>query len=60
MRIIDADAHVMESITTWQYLDPGFYSKRPIPVTLPTDTSLGPRNSFWLIDNKLRQENPAS
>ena len=54
MRIIDADAHVMESITTWQYLDPGFYSKRPIPVTLPTDTSLGPRNSFWLIDNKLR------
>ena len=33
--IIDADSHVIESEATWQYLDPKFTSRRPIPVTVP-------------------------
>ncbi len=33
MKMIDADAHVEESIHTWEYLEPEFYPRRPIPVT---------------------------
>lgn len=55
MQVIDADAHVEESVHTWQYLDPEFYPRRPIPVTLPPDTSWGKWNAVWLIDRKVRQ-----
>ena len=55
MKMIDADAHVEESIQTWQYLEPEFYPRRPIPVTLPLDTSWGKWNAVWLIDKKVRQ-----
>lgn len=55
MKVIDADAHVEESVQTWQYLEPEFYPRRPIPVTLPTDTSWGKWNAVWLIDKKVRQ-----
>jgi uncharacterized protein len=62
MEVIDADAHVEESIATWQYLEPRFYPRRPIPVTLPQDTSWGKWNAVWLIDKKVRQSaaNPTS
>ncbi|NIO09620.1 MAG: amidohydrolase family protein [Deltaproteobacteria bacterium] len=55
MQIIDADAHVEESVATWQFLEPRFYPRRPIPVTLPGDTSWGKFNAVWLIDRKVRQ-----
>jgi predicted TIM-barrel fold metal-dependent hydrolase len=55
MHVIDADAHVEESPTAWQYLDPALYARRPLPVTLPSDTSFGSFNAVWIIDNKLRQ-----
>jgi uncharacterized protein len=55
MQAIDADAHVEESVETWQYLEPAFYEKRPIPVTLPTDTPFGRFNAVWIVDNKIRQ-----
>lgn len=54
MEVLDADAHVMESSQTWQYLGPEFYSRRPIPVTVPTDTSFEWNNAFWVIDQKIR------
>ncbi len=62
MEVIDADAHVEESVATWQYLDPAYHSRRPIPVTFPPDTSFGDFNAAWVIDNKLRQSsaNPTS
>ena len=41
MRVIDCDAHVEESVETWQYLDPEFYLLRPIPVVFPEDTCFG-------------------
>jgi len=62
MRVLDADAHVEESPATWQFLDPALNARRPIPVTLPLDTSFGSFNAVWIIDNKLRQSsaNPTS
>ena len=45
MKVIDADAHVEESVHTWEYLDPQFYPRRPIPITLPRDTSWGKWNA---------------
>jgi predicted TIM-barrel fold metal-dependent hydrolase len=54
MRIIDCDAHVGESVETWQYLDPEFYLLRPIPVVFPEDTCFGSHNAAWVIDYKLR------
>jgi predicted TIM-barrel fold metal-dependent hydrolase len=55
MDVIDADAHIEESVATWQYLDPAFHARRPIPVTFPPHTSFGDFNAAWVIDNKLRQ-----
>jgi hypothetical protein len=54
MHVIDCDAHVEESVETWQYLDPEFYLLRPIPVVLPEDTCFGSHNAAWVIDYKLR------
>ena len=62
MRVIDCDAHVEESVETWQYLDPEFYLLRPIPVVFPEDTCFGTHNAAWVIDYKLRffASNPTS
>ena len=62
MRVIDCDAHVEESVETWQYLDPEFYLLRPIPVVFPEDTCFGTHNAGWVIDYKLRYfaSNPTS
>jgi predicted TIM-barrel fold metal-dependent hydrolase len=55
LKVIDADAHVEESTATWQFLDPAFFPRRPVPVALPSDTSFQEHNAVWIIDNKLRQ-----
>jgi predicted TIM-barrel fold metal-dependent hydrolase len=62
MRVIDCDAHVEESVETWQYLDPEFHLRRPIPVVFPEDTCFGSHNAGWVIDYKLRffASNPTS
>ena len=54
MRVIDCDAHVEESVESWQYLDPEYYLLRPIPVVFPEDTCFGTHNAAWVIDYKLR------
>jgi uncharacterized protein len=54
VRVIDCDAHVEESVESWQYLDPEFYLLRPIPVVFPEDTCFGTHNAAWVIDYKLR------
>lgn len=54
MKLIDADAHVIESEATWQYLDPAFHARRPVPVVAPGDTGFLKWNTFWLIDQKVR------
>ncbi len=52
--LIDADAHVEESVETWKYLEPEYYPFRPIPVLFPEDTCFGGQNVAWVIDYKLR------
>ena len=50
--IIDADAHVVESAHTWDYMDSGDKQFRPIP--LETREEAGVKLQFWLIDGKVR------
>ena len=63
MATIDADAHVVESEHTWDYMDPAERKYRPIlvsphgapeerPVRSILDT--GSVRSYWLIDGKSR------
>lgn len=53
--VIDSDAHVEESVATWEHLDPEYYPHRPLAVLLPEDTCFGKQNAVWIIDYKLRQ-----
>lgn len=50
--IIDADAHVVESARTWDYLDPSEGQYRPVPLEAPENA--GTKLQFWLIDGKVR------
>src|SRR5437867_13196025 len=63
MATIDADAHVVESEHTWDYMDPADRKYRPVlvapdgthedrPVRSILDT--GSARSYWLIDGKIR------
>jgi len=54
MKIIDADAHVIESEATWQHLDRAFHARRPVPVVMPRDTSFLDWNTAWVIDRQIR------
>lgn len=47
---IDADAHVVESEHTWDYLDPEDQQYRPVIASARGDT----RRQFWLIDGKIQ------
>ncbi len=50
--IIDADAHVVESARTWEFMDPS--DKQYRPVALETREEAGVKLQFWLIDGKVR------
>ncbi|HTN69886.1 MAG TPA: amidohydrolase family protein, partial [Methylomirabilota bacterium] len=50
--VIDADAHVVESARTWDYMDPSENQYRPIP--LETREDAGVKQQFWVIDGKVR------
>src|SRR4029077_20139158 len=50
--VVDADAHVVESDHTWDYMDPSEKQFRPIP--LETREEAGVKLQFWLIDGKVR------
>ena len=52
MKIIDADAHVVESAHTWDYLDAS--EKKYRPVSLESREEAGVKLQFWLIDGKVR------
>src|SRR6266568_9414038 len=52
MKIIDADAHVVESAHTWDYMEPS--EKQYRPVSLETREEAGVKLQFWLIDGKVR------
>src|ERR1041385_8672327 len=50
--VIDADAHVVESARTWEYMDPSDKQFRPIPLETPEEA--GVKLQYWLIDGKVR------
>ena len=52
MPVIDADAHVVESAHTWDYMDSSEKQYRPIP--LETREEAGVKLQFWVIDGKVR------
>lgn len=55
MQVIDADAHIEESVQTWEYIEPAFYPRRPLPIEIPLDTSWGDCNAAWIIDDRIRR-----
>jgi len=48
--IIDADAHVLETEETWQYLEKSEVKYRP-EIVAPSDTNS--KDEYWLIDGRL-------
>ena len=50
--IIDADAHIEESVAMFERLDKEFQPRRPLPVRLDRDTIYGRYNAVWLIDGE--------
>ena len=50
--VIDADAHVVESAHTWDYMDASERQYRPVPLEAPEEA--GVKLQFWLIDGKVR------
>jgi predicted TIM-barrel fold metal-dependent hydrolase len=51
MPVIDADAHVVETERSWDFMDPGDAGHRPILVVPPGE----PGNLYWEIDAKPRR-----
>jgi len=48
--VIDADAHVIETERTWDYLEPSERKFRPVLFYSPED----PTRQYWVIDEKIR------
>jgi predicted TIM-barrel fold metal-dependent hydrolase len=48
--IIDVDTHVAESPQMWERIEPEMYPRRPVLVSVPSDTLYGRSNAFWLVD----------
>jgi uncharacterized protein len=54
MPTIDADAHVLETERTWEYMDRSKADYRPRIVR--TETPFRGQNEWWLVDGQLRQK----
>lgn len=50
VQVIDADAHVVETERTWDYLEPSEQKFRPALFSTPDD----PTKQYWVVDNKIR------
>lgn len=57
--VIDADAHVLETEETWEYMERSDHKYRPQVVTLPNPRS-GGTQEHWFIDGKVRRRKPVS
>lgn len=56
MPVIDADAHVVESSRTWEYMEGADRPFRPTTVRVPTPD--GRELEQWVIDGRLRDKGP--
>ncbi len=55
MRIIDADAHVLETMATFDYMDPSERQYRPEIIADPEPGPSGDIKKWWLIDGRRRE-----
>ncbi len=53
MRVLDADGHIFEPEAMFANIDPEFYARRPVTVSLPLDTDSGDSNQVWLVEGKM-------
>lgn len=51
--VIDADTHIAESEEMWSLIDKEMYDRRPVLVSIPTNTLYKDHNAFWLIDGNI-------
>ena len=51
--VVDADTHICEPAAMWEHMPERMHSRRPVMVSLPTDTIYGRRNALWLIDGNI-------
>ena len=51
LRTIDADAHVVETEHTWDYMDPSDSKYRPVLMAPTTGAS---KREFWVIEGKVK------
>lgn len=51
--VVDADTHIAESENMWKLLNEAMHPRRPIRLSVPTDTLYKDRNAFWLIDGNI-------
>jgi uncharacterized protein len=49
----DADTHIAEPPEMWDFLEPEWYPRRPVIVSLPEDTLYGASDHVWLIDGQI-------
>ncbi len=50
LQVIDADAHVIETERTWDYLEPSAQRFRPLLFSSPHD----PATQYWVVECKIR------
>lgn len=51
--VYDADSHIAEPEAMWKHLDPALHARRPVIVSVPSDTLYGKSDHMWLIDGKI-------
>ena len=49
----DADTHIAEPPEMCDCLDPEWYPRRPVVVSVPEDTQYGASDHMWLIDGQI-------
>ncbi|HLY67639.1 MAG TPA: amidohydrolase family protein [Chloroflexota bacterium] len=51
--VVDADTHISEPAAMWELMEPDLYLRRPVVVSVPTNTWYGDFNAMWLIDGNI-------
>ena len=59
MPVIDADAHVIESERTWEYLEEGERRHKPLTIRIADGQGPGGESEYWVIDGRVIRRGPA-
>lgn len=58
MTVIDADAHVIESERTWDYMEPSESRFRPLTIRIAGGGVKGGESEHWVIDGRVMAKGP--